>query len=107
MILMPQIFDVTANENARNKRNELELSFDDGWDSSYMTPIFACICQWSLNTFESIYFNICFRLEQSLDTYYTVLTIKRNMNEQTVQSCMIFDLEFKNSKTRKRNTLCI
>ena len=27
MILMPQIFDVTANENARNKPNELEYSF--------------------------------------------------------------------------------
>ena len=27
MILMPQIFDVTANENARYKRNELELCF--------------------------------------------------------------------------------
>ena len=28
MILMPQIFDVTANENARYKRNELEWFFD-------------------------------------------------------------------------------
>ena len=28
MILMPQIFDVTANENARYKRNELEFAFD-------------------------------------------------------------------------------
>ena len=27
MILMPQIFDVIANENARYKRNELELFF--------------------------------------------------------------------------------
>ena len=27
MILMPQIFDVTANENARYKRNELECYF--------------------------------------------------------------------------------
>ena len=27
MILMPQIFDVTANENVRYKRNELESSF--------------------------------------------------------------------------------
>ena len=27
MILMPQIFDVIANENARFKRNELEFSF--------------------------------------------------------------------------------
>ena len=27
MILMPQIFDVTANENARYKRNELEYQF--------------------------------------------------------------------------------
>ena len=26
MILMPQIFDATANENARYKRNELELA---------------------------------------------------------------------------------
>ena len=26
MILMPQIFDVTANENARYKRNELECT---------------------------------------------------------------------------------
>ena len=28
MILMPQIFDVTANENARYKRNELEWLFN-------------------------------------------------------------------------------
>ena len=28
MILMPQIFDVTANENASYKRNELELRID-------------------------------------------------------------------------------
>ena len=27
MILMPQILDVTANENARYKRNELEFRF--------------------------------------------------------------------------------
>ena len=27
MILMPQIFDDTTNENARYKRNELELLF--------------------------------------------------------------------------------
>ena len=29
MILMPQIFDVTTNEIARYKRNELELWFSD------------------------------------------------------------------------------
>ena len=29
MILMPQIFDVTANENARYKRNNLELCFNN------------------------------------------------------------------------------
>ena len=29
MILMPQIFDVTANENARYKRNELECILKD------------------------------------------------------------------------------
>ena len=28
MILMPQIFDVTANENARYKSNELEFLFE-------------------------------------------------------------------------------
>ena len=27
IILMPQIFDVTANENARYKRYELEMTF--------------------------------------------------------------------------------
>ena len=27
MILMPQIFDVTANENVRYKRNELEYMY--------------------------------------------------------------------------------
>ena len=27
MILMPQIFDVTANENAHYKRNELEYNY--------------------------------------------------------------------------------
>ena len=42
MILMPQIFDVTANENARYKRNELEsriypsncpfLKYKNGWN---------------------------------------------------------------------------
>ena len=29
MILMSQIFDVKANENARFKRNELEISLTD------------------------------------------------------------------------------
>ena len=29
MILMPQFFDVIANENARYKRNELKFSFVD------------------------------------------------------------------------------
>ena len=29
MILMPQIFDGTANENARYKRNEVELPSDN------------------------------------------------------------------------------
>ena len=32
MILMPQIFDVTTNENARYKRNELEYYFLFGVD---------------------------------------------------------------------------
>ena len=33
MILMPQIFDVTANENARYKRNELEVHIQTENDS--------------------------------------------------------------------------
>ena len=32
MILMPQIFNVIANENARYKRNELEFIFDKSWN---------------------------------------------------------------------------
>ena len=31
MILIPQIFDVIANENARYKRNELECNIKDFW----------------------------------------------------------------------------
>ena len=31
---MPQIFDVSANENARYKRNELELPFTVIWDTA-------------------------------------------------------------------------
>ena len=38
MILMPQIFDVTANKNARYKRNELELG-----DNTFVTEWFAGI----------------------------------------------------------------
>ena len=42
MILMPQIFDVTANENARYKRNELEYCFTkalDEWIPSWILII--------------------------------------------------------------------
>ena len=35
MILLPQIFDVTANENARYKRNELEFMFAVGGDDPF------------------------------------------------------------------------
>ena len=33
MILMLQIFDITANENARYKRYELECSYDYSYNS--------------------------------------------------------------------------
>ena len=45
MILMPQIFDVTTNEIARYKRNELELG-----DNTFVIEWFAginCIILWS------------------------------------------------------------
>ena len=38
MILMPQIFDATANENARYKRNELELLILDPLILLWKTP---------------------------------------------------------------------
>ena len=38
MILMPQIFDVTANENARYKSNELEFSIDLRFDCIFKIP---------------------------------------------------------------------
>ena len=46
MILMPQMFDVTANENARSKRNELELSFIHPLLKyiNYLLPYFICKC---------------------------------------------------------------
>ena len=49
---MPQIFDVTANENARYKRNELELdiniiltilwSFDDDINKNFLYVLQPC-----------------------------------------------------------------
>ena len=40
MILMPQIFDVIANENARYKRNELELLMT----AHFLGPIYVLLC---------------------------------------------------------------
>ena len=39
MILMPQIFDVTANENARYKRNELEWNYEQHLYTHTLIPI--------------------------------------------------------------------
>ena len=44
MILMPQIFDVIANENARYKRNELEWQFTGIWRYTYMFISFSILC---------------------------------------------------------------
>ena len=49
MVLMPKIFDVTANENARYKRNEFEcllqrlLSIENYQPSGYVPCIYPCI----------------------------------------------------------------
>ena len=41
MILMPQIFDVIANENARYKRNVLELHFNvKVYEGGYTHPAY-------------------------------------------------------------------
>ena len=40
MILMPHIFDVRANENARYKRNELELLFYAISDWRKLVPVY-------------------------------------------------------------------
>ena len=47
LILMPHIFDVTANENARYKRNELECNFIVILFKNTSSQIceFACICR--------------------------------------------------------------
>ena len=60
--------------------------------------MFACICELSLNTFDSIYLDISLSLEQSWGTCYMMLTIKGSMNEQTVQSCKIFNLNLRIQK---------
>ena len=54
MILMPQMFDVTANENARYKRNELECISMAGfkWDRN-LIPMKFWISSWKMSfTFE-------------------------------------------------------
>ena len=50
MILMPQIFDVTANENARYKRNELECKFSLRVSSNTHVTIFK-LTRLSRNSF--------------------------------------------------------
>ena len=54
MILMPQIFDVTANENARYKCNELECSFSRGTVFCERTLWFECTIQKNKYTEEDI-----------------------------------------------------
>ena len=44
MLLMPQIFDVTANENARYKRYELELFFVSIYKCVTVMKFYAPIC---------------------------------------------------------------
>ena len=37
---MPQIFDITANENTRYKRNELEYYLDNGYFHKFAPEIY-------------------------------------------------------------------
>ena len=51
MILMPQIFDVIANENARYKRNELESCIIKG--GSHYTYL-----KWSVSRIQDILYDL-------------------------------------------------
>ena len=51
MILMPQIFDVIANEIARYKRNELESKFTENCFDSIMTWASGQLAQINNNSF--------------------------------------------------------
>ena len=54
MILMPQIFDVTANENARYKRNKLEYKIAPSMKS--LMSVSMC------DNFFIIFIFLCFEL---------------------------------------------
>ena len=57
MILMPQIFDVTVNENARYKRNELEF--------------YVCIASLSsLNAWYIVLYNLCSPVMEEIKTIH-------------------------------------
>ena len=78
MILMPQIFDVTANENARYKRNELEYWFNLASFTS---------CFWSQNLEKEARFLqhcrfIGIYMQIHADTKYTTIIYKRTLFNQ-------------------------
>ena len=55
MILMPQIFDVTANENVRYKRNELECTLNTWIERHTFNVCFFLPCV--IHAFEKHAFN--------------------------------------------------
>ena len=63
MILMPQIFDVTANEKARYKRNELEYQLMKSDYQKNMATVFV----WSY-----MYFNRTFAFHWCLYMYVKI-----------------------------------
>ena len=70
MILMPQIFDVTANENARYKRNELEFYI---YADKNLISLF---CVLGLSTpYHNVKFNIKINLHHHWDNYLTIANI--------------------------------
>ena len=71
MILMPQIFDVTANENARYKRNELELRF---WLRITDEGLVLEMHIWSISLIKSD-LKWCIHLSISLYSYFNYLVI--------------------------------
>ena len=81
MILMPQIFNVTANENVRYKHSELECGFDTnltykayGFEKKYMYRIFM-ICKIFMCILQNIKMVPCIFISQKAPLWLEYLNV--------------------------------
>ena len=72
MILMPQIFNVTANENARYKSNELEYRFYRGKTCQRLGVTFDVIDELRLLSLSKCFPALCHKLIYEIAIFHSI-----------------------------------